>query len=286
MGVIHQQLVDNVIQLTLHASEAILAVYNDEKAFTVDIKSDQSPVTAADIAAHHVLVSGLKNLLPDTPVLSEESSIPSFDERQRWTRYWLIDPLDGTKEFIRRNNEFTVNVALIEAGKPILGVVTIPVTRQTYWGAENLGAFKVDGATIHPLSTRTVHSQVGQQLPIEIVASRRHGSEAMAALKETLDQHFTHINYKNMGSSLKLCLIAEGKADLYPRLALTSEWDTAAAQAVVEAAGGSVVDLGFNVLRYNTKASLLNPFFHVIGDVGHPWESLLAPCQEMLKNDA
>lgn len=268
-------LVEQVVALTRQAGEAILSVYNDPLACEVKAKADLSPVTAADVAAHHIIVAGLQALLPDVPVLSEEGDLPAFKERQRWPLYWLVDPLDGTKEFIQRNGEFTVNIALIEAGRPIFGVVTVPVTGVTYWGASTLGAHKIEQGVAMPLSVRTVHSRIEQQQAVEIVASRRHGSEAMETLKIALSAHFSDVAYKNMGSSLKLCLIAEGKADCYPRLAPTCEWDTAAAQAVVEAAGGTVVDDQFHRLDYNTGSSLLNPFFYVIADMSYPWREIL-----------
>lgn len=272
---IDQQLVDAVVALTLRAGEAILNVYNDDAKMAVEIKADQSPVTAADLAAHHIIVEGLQALTPDIPILSEEDEIPPFEERQQWSRYWLVDPLDGTKEFIQRNGEFTVNIALIEAGRSILGVVTVPVTGVSYWGASTLGAFKIDRGVSTSLSARAMAPRLAQQQEVEIVASRRHGSEAMELLKEVLSEHFPRVAYKNMGSSLKLCLIAEGKADCYPRLAPTCEWDTAAAQAVVEAAGGQVVDEQLLTLKYNAKSSLLNPFFYVIADMSYPWSELL-----------
>lgn len=280
---ITQSIVDKVVELSLVASDAILSVYHsdgeDAAALNVMTKSDDSPVTTADLAAHKVIVAGLTSLTSNIPILSEEGDIPTFEERRSWKRYWIIDPLDGTKEFIHRNDEFTVNIALIEAGRPIFGVVTMPVTRTVYWGAQTLGAHKavyksgqVDTATIN---VRTVNSRIDQQQPIEIVASRRHANEAMEALTESLSQHFANVDYKSMGSSLKLCLIAEGQADIYPRLAPTCEWDTAAAQAIVEAAGGIVVDDQFQRLDYNTKDSLLNPFFYVVGDPEYDWPLLL-----------
>lgn len=282
---ITQALVDKVVQLSLVASDAILSVYHlageDEAALNVTAKSDDSPVTAADLAAHKVIIAGLQSLTPDIPILSEEADVPAFAERQSWERYWIIDPLDGTKEFINRNDEFTVNIALIEAGRPVFGVVTMPVTRTVYWGAKTLGAYKVEHESgqgnVSAIKVRTVNSRIDQQQAIEIVASRRHGNEAMVTLAESLSQHFASVDYKSMGSSLKLCLVAEGQADIYPRLALTCEWDTAAAQAVVEAAGGVVVDDQFQRLDYNTKDSLLNPFFFVLGDPAYDWSSLLMP---------
>ncbi len=270
-----KSLLDQVIELSRQAGEAILEVYGRSEGIQVDIKSDDSPVTAADLAAHAILEPGLLPLLDGVPVLSEESTLTNWEERRSWERYWIIDPLDGTKEFIKRNGEFTVNVALIEKGVPVLGVVYVPVLGITYAGMQGQGAWKYENDSVRSIQTRTITSlQAGKQ-SVEVVASRSHGADAVIALMDRVSAALGEVATKNMGSSLKLCLVAEGEADLYPRLALTSEWDTAAAQAVVEAAGGKVVDVDFNILRYNTKEDILNPFFHVIGDPSYDWESLL-----------
>lgn len=271
-----QALADQVVTLCHQAGEAILKVYSQVQGFDVETKGDDSPVTEADLAAHDILSTGLGPMLTGVPVLSEESTVPDFSVRQGWERYWLIDPLDGTKEFINRNGEFTVNVALIEAGVPILGVVHVPVLGTTYVGGRELGAVKQQGGRIEAIQVRSIASRQTQQLPVELVASRRHGAEAADRLLEKVSAALGPVATKNMGSSLKLCLVAEGEADLYPRLAPTAEWDTAAAQAIVEAAGGAVLDHTFNVLRYNTKDDLLNPFFYVIGDQSYDWRHLLS----------
>ncbi|GAB1258578.1 3'(2'),5'-bisphosphate nucleotidase CysQ [Aurantivibrio plasticivorans] len=270
---VSQDLVDQVVSLTHDAGKAILDIYQQD--FDVEQKSDDSPVTAADLAAHKILVAGLRGMTPQIPVLSEEEEMPSFAERGSWGVYWLIDPLDGTKEFINRNGEFTVNVALIENGEPVLGVVYVPVKEVTYAGSKRLGAKKIVAGESKSIRVRSLSERQQQQLPVELVASRRHGAEAVEQLMAKLQPLFSSVETKDMGSSLKLCLVAEGEADLYPRLALTSEWDTAAAQAVVEAAGGTVVDVDFNLLRYNTKDDILNPFFYVIGDTDFDWRSIL-----------
>ncbi|WP_444926192.1 3'(2'),5'-bisphosphate nucleotidase CysQ [Microbulbifer sp. TRSA002] len=268
-------LLEQVIEICKRAGEAILEVYHSSAELEVETKKDDSPVTAADLAAHKVLEPALAQLIEGVPVLSEEQEMPSFEERSQWQRYWIVDPLDGTKEFIRRNGEFTVNVALIENGEPVLGVVYVPVLNITYAGCKGEGAFKRDtnGETeirVRPLRPRLDNSEV-----VELVASRSHGTGTVDQLVQRIESELGAVECKNMGSSLKLCLVAEGAADLYPRLAPTCEWDTAAAQAVVEAAGGIVVDEEFNLLRYNTKDSLLNPFFYVIGDSSFDWQSLL-----------
>ncbi|MBN8429768.1 3'(2'),5'-bisphosphate nucleotidase CysQ [Microbulbifer salipaludis] len=274
-NVVSRELLDKVIAISVTAGEAILEVYNASGDIEVDTKSDDSPVTAADLAAHKILAPALEALVPGVPVLSEEGEMPSFEERSQWQRYWIIDPLDGTKEFIRRNGEFTVNVALIEQGEPVLGVVHVPVLDITYAGAKSLGAFKRDSAGEAPISVRSMKPRLESKQPIEVVASRSHGAGAVDTLLSRIEGSLGETALKNMGSSLKLCLVAEGAADLYPRLAPTCEWDTAAAQAVVEAAGGVVVDDQFALLRYNQKEALLNPFFYVIGDRSFDWKSLL-----------
>ena len=267
-------LLEQVIEVSQQAGAAILDVYNSSD-FGVQTKGDDSPLTKADLAAHHILAPALAQLLEGVPVLSEESELPPWSERQTWQRYWIIDPLDGTKEFINRNDEFTVNVALIENGVPILGVVYVPVYGWTYAAASSLGAVKIDSDGRRAIGVRTVASRLDTQQPVQLVASRRHGAEAIEALVARAEQALGKVERVSMGSSLKLCLVAEGEADLYPRLALTSEWDTAAAQAVVEAAGGTVVDSNFELLRYNQKDDILNPFFHVIGDSSFNWQSVI-----------
>lgn len=270
-----KNLLDSVIELSHSSGEAILEVYHRAEGIEVDVKSDNSPVTAADLAAHALLDPGLKSLLPGVPVLSEESTLTDWDVRRQWERYWIIDPLDGTKEFIKRNGEFTVNIALIEKGVPVLGVVYVPVLGITYAGIHGQGAWKYEGDQVKSIQTRTIASLKASGRPVEVVASRNHGAVEVDELMARIGKELGAVETKNMGSSLKLCLVAEGEADLYPRLALTSEWDTAAAQAVVEAAGGKVIDVDFDILRYNTKDDILNPYFHVIGDVSFDWERLL-----------
>ncbi|AMX03752.1 3'(2'),5'-bisphosphate nucleotidase CysQ [Microbulbifer thermotolerans] len=274
-------LLERVIEICARAGEAILEVYNSSAELAVETKADDSPVTAADLAAHAVLAPALADLIDGVPVLSEEQEMPSFAERSRWQRYWIVDPLDGTKEFIRRNGEFTVNVALIENGEPVLGVVYVPVLGITYAGARGNAAggqtiaFKRTAEGEKAIRVRALKPRLEAGEPVELVASRSHGAGKVEQLVERIESHLGPVACKSMGSSLKLCLVAEGAADLYPRLAPTCEWDTAAAQAVVEAAGGRVVSEDFRLLRYNTKDSLLNPFFYVIGDPAFGWRELL-----------
>ena len=266
-------LLDRIIEISRDAGEKILDVYHRDEGFDTEVKADNSPVTEADLAAHHVIFPKLTAIDSSVPVLSEESEIPDYDTRSKWERYWIIDPLDGTKEFIKRNGEFTVNIALIENGVPVLGVVYVPVLNIIYAGAQGLGAIKITEEGETTIQCRSADSLQGE--PLGVVASRSHGSEAVEKCVEKLEKKFGAVDRKSMGSSLKLCLVAEGAADIYPRLAPTSEWDTAAAQAVVEAAGGIVVDSDLKVLRYNTKADILNPYFYVLGDPDQRWDSIL-----------
>ena len=251
--------------LVKSAGQAILPIY--EKPIEVSHKDDKSPLTEADLAAHHCLVDGLKRLYPDIPALSEESSETVKEQRLQWQRYWLIDPLDGTKEFIKKNGEFTVNLALIEDGVPVLGIVHAPVTGATYWGRAGAGAFLQQGEDKpRPISV-AANPAAGEQW--RVVGSRSHQSAEFSEFMQRLPQS----DIVSMGSSLKLCLVAEGRAHLYPRLGPTSEWDTAAAQAVVEAAGGQVLEYpSLAPLRYNTRPdTLLNPWFIVCSQPHPDW---------------
>ena len=259
-------LLEPVAALALKAGNEILAVYNSEE-FSIQEKDDKSPLTAADLASHHAIVDGLTALTADIPVLSEESASLPFSERSSWQRYWLVDPLDGTREFIKRNGEFTVNIALIDAGVPVLSVVHVPVSGVSYLACKGQGAFKQEpGSERQAITVRKLGDG-----PVMVVGSRSHRGDSLISFLEKLGEH----DMVGMGSSLKLCLVAEGAADLYPRLGPTSEWDTAAAQCVVEQAGGFVTDTDMKPLRYNTKDSLLNPFFLVFGDDSRDWSAYL-----------
>ncbi len=256
--------VEQIIDIARRAGDAILKVYNTD--FSVYEKSDQSPLTEADLAAHKIIANSLLELTPEIPILSEESANIPYSLRRTWERYWLIDPLDGTKEFIKRNGEFTVNIALIDNMRPILGVIYVPVTQATYYGSTE-GAFKqLPGEEAEQIRVCPKHSR-----PIRVAGSRSHAGDSLKCYLNNLGAH----EIIHMGSSLKSCLVAEGKADIYPRLGPTSEWDTGAAQAVIEAAGGRITDTNMQPLQYNCKDSLLNPDFFVFGDLDHDWSSYL-----------
>lgn len=257
------QLLASVAHIAAQAGDAILDVYRQD--IEVITKADKSPLTQADLASHRVITTALAALTPDIPVLSEESAEIDFAERSGWHEYWLIDPLDGTREFINRNGEFTVNIALIRGHEPVLGVVFVPVTGVTYCGVVGEGASRreKEGKSV-PISIRLPCAE-----PMVVVGSRSHANPALAGKLAAMGPH----ELVSMGSSLKFCLLAEGKADFYPRLGPTSEWDTGAAHAVVLAAGGRIVKLDGEPLEYNTKESLLNPEFLVIADATRDWLS-------------
>jgi 3'(2'), 5'-bisphosphate nucleotidase len=254
-----------LIALAKQAGAAIINVYesDDRRDFGATTKIDNSPITEADLRSHKIIVDGLTALTPHWPVLSEESAAISFDVRSQRQTYWLVDPLDGTKEFVSRNGEFTVNIALIHDHAPVFGVVYVPVTDALYVGGKDYGAFK----QVSDSELLAIHATSPSHTPPRVVGSRSHRGAELDAYLANLGAH----ELVSMGSSLKFCLIAEGQADLYPRLGPTSEWDTAAAQAVVEGAGGIVCTLDGQPLRYNTKADLLNPHFFVYADRSRDW---------------
>jgi 3'(2'), 5'-bisphosphate nucleotidase len=246
-----------VIELCRSAGEVILPFWRS--GVEVTAKSDDSPVTAADIAAHELLVAGLKALDPSIHILSEEDANIPLSERSQWQRWWLVDPLDGTKEFISGSEEFTVNVALIENGRVVFGVVSMPTNNRCYFGGTGLGAWRSDD-TAH-LTPIKVRNQPGVGESFTVVASRRHSSPEQEKLLAGLSAAVGKLQLTNIGSSLKFCLLAEGAADCYPRLAPTSQWDTAAAQGVLEGAGGVVLNLAGETFDYPARESLLNAFF-------------------------
>ena len=261
----------DLIDIVRRAGAEIMKVYATD--FDVETKSDSSPVTEADLRAHAVIVDGLQRLSPAYPILSEESSPPDFDTRRTWSRYWLVDPLDGTKEFVGRNGEFTVNIALIEGHRPVLGVVGVP-TQDTVFVGDVVAqeAYKETGHGRERLATRRFAGG-----GVTVVASRSHGGDRLERYLDAVAHALGPVARRPVGSSLKLCLLAEGEADFYPRLGPTSEWDIAAAHAVLAAAGGAVWHFGGGPLEYNSKASFLNPDFMAVGDPAFPWGERLPP---------
>jgi 3'(2'), 5'-bisphosphate nucleotidase len=258
-------MLEQVVTIAKQAGEAIMAVY--EHGIEVQHKHDNSPLTQADLAAHDIIEAGLAKLSPELPVLSEESAAIPFATRQKWDRYWLVDPLDGTREFIKRNGEFTVNIALIDSHRPILGVVYAPALNLLFYAANGEGAYKQFCSNApQPIKARNYDAT-----QVTVAGSRSHAGEELIRFLDRMGPHMLI----SMGSSLKICLVAEGRADIYPRLGLTSEWDTAAAQCVLQEAGGQLIDMDGNPFCYNLKESLLNPHFFAVGTGQHNWKQYL-----------
>lgn len=254
------------LEIAIEAGRAILEIY--EAGFRVEQKDDQTPLTEADLAADRIIGNGLRQLTPHLPVLTEESTTIAFSERRHWKRYWLVDPLDGTREFIRRSGEFTVNIALVEEQKPVLGVIYAPALGVYYYACRDQGAYKRE-ATNEPKRLQVRRWDGGKATVV--CSSATHRGKFLKNLMENLGDY----DVVCLGSALKSCLVAEGKADIYARLGPTSEWDTAAAQCIVEEAGGHITDTHMRPLRYNTKESLLNPHFLVFGETEQDWSSYL-----------
>lgn len=242
-----QELLNQCIDIARHAGDAIMEIYRSDD-FGVEIKDNNTPLTKADLASNKIIEDGLKQI-SNLPIVSEEASHDSMGSNE----FWLVDPIDGTKEFINQNGEFTVNIGLVKNGEPVLGVVYVPAKDVLYAGVKGEGAFKVEGGAQKP-----IRAEFTGDVTV-VVASRSHRDERLDAFLEKLGDY----QEINMGSSLKLCLVAEGKAAIYPRFAPTSLWDTAAADAVVRAAGGNTKDVDGNVLTYDPGKNILNPYFIV-----------------------
>ncbi|MGR3174144.1 MAG: 3'(2'),5'-bisphosphate nucleotidase CysQ [Candidatus Scalindua sp.] len=274
MGIQYEELILTTLLAAKRAGEAIIDVYGSD--FAVEQKDDKSPLTLADTRSHEIIMDVLEQTITvnncTVPVLSEEGRGIPFDERKEWECFWLVDPLDGTKEFVKRNGEFTVNIALIQKHKPVLGIIYIPVKDVFYFAAINFGTYKLENSEnlVDNLSIKELLDK-SQRLPLTnnnkssltVIGSRSHTSEEFSEFVKRLNEKYGNIEYIYSGSSLKLCLVAEGRADVYPRFGPTMEWDTAAGQAIVEQAEGRVMDIQTREpLRYN-KENLLNPFFIV-----------------------
>jgi 3'(2'), 5'-bisphosphate nucleotidase len=256
-----QALIPRVLALAHEAGREIMQVYAQQ--FAVEEKADASPLTQADLRSQQRIVAGLEQLTPGTPILAEESATVAFEERRDWHEFWLVDPLDGTREFVSRNPEFTVNIALIRDHRPVLGVVHVPAQDLDYYGCENHGAFRQASGE----SPTPIRVTVPAASPLRVVGSKSHRGDSLDRLLPRLGPY----ELRPIGSSLKLCLVAEGSADFYPRLGPTMEWDTAAAHAVAECAGARVVDLDGEPLRYNLRETLTNPHFLVFADSQRDW---------------
>lgn len=250
-------LIDQIMPLMQKTGAAILSIYDQSEPYSITAKSDHSPLTQADCLAHQLIVQGLEKITPSIPILSEENPDIPFKERQSWEQYWLIDPLDGTRSFIQHTGEFTINVALIEHHRPIVGIIYVPITKECYYA-------QAGSRTVKTEATGHGHVLCQQTLKRPTVMLTSHGA----------NQNFLTERFKNLGdfqlkrlsSAWKFCLLAERKAAISPRFGDTSEWDTAAGQCILEQAGGGIFDLAGNPLRYNTKKSLINPHFIAIAD--------------------
>ncbi|BBN80138.1 3'(2'),5'-bisphosphate nucleotidase CysQ [Pseudoalteromonas sp. A25] len=259
-----QKLLEPCIALAIKAGDAIMDIYQNEDVGARE-KSDHTPVTEADLAANEVLMAGLKALAPDIPIMSEETPIPALSLRETWQRYWLLDPMDGTGEFILQSGDFAVNIALVENNQPVLGVIYWPSKQTTYYATKGHGAFK---------RTEQTQKQIFVAPPdsLTLAVSRRQKLEAVS---QYLNSHFDTVA---LGScSLKACMIAEGKADCFLRVGPTGEWDTGASQVIVEEAGGCITDAEFNPLTYNQREHTENPDFIVMGHPDWQWQKLITP---------
>lgn len=248
-----------LVEAARQAGEKIMEIY--ARDFEVDYKADESPLTEADRAGNEVIMEFLRTAYPETPVISEENKQIDYEDRRGWSRFWLVDPLDGTKEFIKKNGEFTVNIALVENGVPVLGVVYRPVTDTVYLGVAGEGAWRIEGSADPVKIEGGPH--YSEKDEITVVASRSHLTPEVEAFVEGLRKDGKSVGFLSAGSSLKLCLVAEGAADVYPRFGPTMEWDTGAAHAVATAAGRRVLDAGSRQDLVYNKEDLLNPFFIV-----------------------
>lgn len=260
-----EYLCQNALSIARIAGDKILEIYDSE--YSIEHKNDNTPLTTADLAADSIIRNALRDLTPEIPILTEESTHIPFQTRQQWQRYWLVDPLDGTREFIKRNGEFTVNIALIENHQSILGVINAPVLNTDYFAWRDGHAFK----KINSNPAQQINTRNADPNKLIIAGSRSHASEKLKDYLNKID----NFELLSVGSSLKSCMVADGSVDCYPRLGLTSEWDTAAAQCIVEEAGGHLTKTDLSPMRYNTKDSLLNPEFFVFGDANIQWQDYL-----------
>lgn len=269
----YTRLGEQLIPLVRQAGREILRYYAAVATLNVETKSDHTPLTVADLAAHDILVHGLRELYPDIPILSEEDAAPApaLADRQHWPTLWLVDPLDGTREFLDGSDNFCINIALVRNGKAHFGLTYLPVSDASYYGIVGQGAWCQTGTARHAISCRKInHSH-----SVTLVSSRKRCAQTLLDLEQRLHSHFDHVERLGIGSGVKFCRIAEGAADIYPCFGPTYEWDTAAGQALVEAAGGRVCSLAQQSFRYNCRGSLLNGGFYALADPQFDWWDLL-----------
>lgn len=265
-----QTLVEDVIAIANEAGQAIKDIYTSGN-FEKEVKQDETPVTSADLSAHQIICNGLTKLTPSIPILSEEGGNIPLVERQKWQHYWLVDPLDGTGEFIAGSGDFSVLIALVENNRPVMGVVYVPMTEVSYFAISGQGAFKRQNGINHQIHTE--QKEWSDDLPIKVAVSRRQNPNSVLKLFD--DEHTYELIYLG-GAALKSCLVAEGRAHCYVRIGPTGEWDTAAAQVIIEEAGGKVMDVHLQPLTYNKRETLENPDFIVVGQPKINWKQLLS----------
>ena len=250
---LYKDSLNKLIEISHDAGKAILDIYRIN--FDFETKIDESPLTAADMRSHEIIVNSLSKLTPKIPIISEESSQIPFSVRSTWKEYWLIDPLDGTKEFINKNGEFTTNIALMKKNKPIFGIIHAPAKNETFWGGESIGSYFLEGDSHSDIRKINVSTKINQE--IRMISSRSHPNDKLSSVLEMIGNHST----LSIGSSLKFCMIAKGSADCYLRLGPTSEWDIAAGDAIVRAANGIVKATDGLEIKYNKSNNILNPNF-------------------------
>ncbi|RYV03694.1 3'(2'),5'-bisphosphate nucleotidase [Shewanella sp. OPT22] len=264
-----QALLEEVITIATQAGQAIKEIYLSGR-FEKQVKQDETPVTSADLAAHQIICDGLTKLTPNIPILSEEAANIPFSEREQWEQYWLVDPLDGTGEFIAGSGDFSVLVALVQNNKPIMGIVHVPMTENSYYAISGQGAFKRENGEDSRIHTE--QQEWHDNLPLRVAVSRRQDPQSVLKLFD--DVHVYEL-IRLGGAALKSCLVAEGQAHCYVRVGPTGEWDTGAAQVIIEEAGGKVMDINLQPLTYNERETLENPDFIVVGQPQMNWEQLL-----------
>jgi 3'(2'), 5'-bisphosphate nucleotidase len=269
----NERLLNIAIESAKKAGVEVMKYYRD-KSFTAELKADESPVTNADIASNDILMDCLKTLTPDIPIISEEVGALPLSERQQWSKYWLLDPIDGTGEFIIGSGDFAVNIALVENGWPSIGVIHAPDHHLTYYAQNNIGAFKECSVNNNNTNHQIYVSEYDQKRPIKVAISKRQRIELMG---QYLNDDFEYDHIALGSCSLKNCLIAEGGADCYLRVGVTGEWDTGASQCILEQAGGTIIDSEFQPLSYNKRESLLNPDFMSLGNQNIPWQRVVKP---------
>lgn len=266
-----EKLLNIALDSAKKAGVEVMKYYRD-KSFTANLKTDESPVTSADIASNDILMDQLRTLTPDIPIISEEVGAVSLSQRQHWQRYWLLDPIDGTGEFIIGSGDFAVNIALIENGWPSMGVIHAPDHQTTYYAQNNLGAFKESNQQNNSKTQRIQVADYQEGRSIKVAVSKRQRIELMG---QYLNKYYDFEHIALGSCSLKNCLIAEGGADCYLRIGVTGEWDTGASQCILEQAGGTIIDSEFNPLTYNKRESLLNPDFLSLGNQSIPWQQVI-----------